>query len=503
MQCYFDVVQTPTGDAIVGALVSVFISGTTTLATLYVDNGVTPQANPVTTNADGEYAFYAANGTYTLQITATNYATETKPGVVLFDPSDSSASSDVQFLQAGTGAQVRSVQSKLRDVVSVRDFGAKGDGATNDAPLFAIAAASSSYLIVPPGTYLLPYTPAATTATVWYLMPGTSFTGAGKLLGTVINVGKNHGGQWPQNIAPQQTGIYDYLETAASFSALADFGIALSGLARSSQGGGTLGEAHIGVSAMTYNDFVGGSSGTWGFYSTNVRLSTATGPTQGMEIDVANLGAAQQIFPSQLPFTNLTVALWLATGGEITEVAGNTAGSVSAAIGIVRNDAQNRTTCNFEKGIVFDSRALEGTTGTSGAGIAIAFSSCHYMNWYNTSNNLTSSIGSEVQTAANGQRMAFTDSGILFSDVVGNTVQFQIYTTANSANRLAVSSVVAGQSPSVSAAGSDTNIDIALFPKGTGLVKYGTYTSTGDVACNGYIEIKDAAGNVRKLMTTA
>jgi len=36
------------------------------------------------------------------------------------------------FLQAGAGAVTRSVQSKLRDVVSVKDFGAVGDGVTND-----------------------------------------------------------------------------------------------------------------------------------------------------------------------------------------------------------------------------------------------------------------------------------------------------------------------------------------------------------------------------------
>ena len=63
-------------------------------------------------------------------------ATETKPGVVLFDPSDSSASNNVQFLQAGTGAQVRSVQSKLRDVVSPKDFGALGDGIAVDNAAF-------------------------------------------------------------------------------------------------------------------------------------------------------------------------------------------------------------------------------------------------------------------------------------------------------------------------------------------------------------------------------
>lgn len=42
-------------------------------------------------------------------------------------------SSDNQyFLQAGSGAVQRTVQSKLRDVVSVKDFGAVGDGVTDD-----------------------------------------------------------------------------------------------------------------------------------------------------------------------------------------------------------------------------------------------------------------------------------------------------------------------------------------------------------------------------------
>lgn len=38
----------------------------------------------------------------------------------------------MDFLQAGTGAVARSVESKLRDVVSVKDFGAIGDGVTDD-----------------------------------------------------------------------------------------------------------------------------------------------------------------------------------------------------------------------------------------------------------------------------------------------------------------------------------------------------------------------------------
>lgn len=50
-----------------------------------------------------------------------------------------SSSADVNFLQSGTGATARTVQSKLRDVVSVKDFGAVGDGVTDDTAAFVAA----------------------------------------------------------------------------------------------------------------------------------------------------------------------------------------------------------------------------------------------------------------------------------------------------------------------------------------------------------------------------
>lgn len=57
--------------------------------------------------------------------------------------------------------------------------------------------------------------------------------------------------------------------------------------------------------------------------------------------------------------------------------------------------------------------------------------------------------------------------------------------------------------PSMAARGANANIDLTISPKGTGLVRLGTWTTNADAAVNGYITIKDSAGNTRKLATIA
>jgi uncharacterized cupin superfamily protein len=65
-----------------------------------------------------------------------------------------SDASSVGFLQAGTGAVARTGQSKMRDWVSVQDFGAVGNGTTDDAAAFTLAiAASKGVVFAPRGTY--------------------------------------------------------------------------------------------------------------------------------------------------------------------------------------------------------------------------------------------------------------------------------------------------------------------------------------------------------------
>jgi len=66
----------------------------------------------------------------------------------IHDAIDAHASSAISYLPAGTGAVATDVQTKLREAVSVKDFGGSGDGVSNDAtPLAnAISAASGRVL---------------------------------------------------------------------------------------------------------------------------------------------------------------------------------------------------------------------------------------------------------------------------------------------------------------------------------------------------------------------
>lgn len=191
MQQYQNVLQDKFGNVIVGASVAVYVYGTTTPATIYSGNGTgLLPSNTVTTSSLGEFAFYAANGRYSLSITATNFVAESYSDFILYDPADigavtasgvaftpfgtvaatnvqnaiqevvtdlsaSSGSSLVGFLQSGTGAQARTVQAKLRETVSVKDFGAVGDGISDDTAAFTAAknARGSDPVFIPSANY--------------------------------------------------------------------------------------------------------------------------------------------------------------------------------------------------------------------------------------------------------------------------------------------------------------------------------------------------------------
>jgi len=94
---------------------------------------------------------------YSIKVTNVN-GTDTVP-VALYNAEDAYAA-DIIFLQAGAGAVPRTVESKLRDTVSVKDFGAVGDGVTDDtiaiqAAIDAVNSAGGGKVVVPAGIYII------------------------------------------------------------------------------------------------------------------------------------------------------------------------------------------------------------------------------------------------------------------------------------------------------------------------------------------------------------
>ena len=86
----------------------------------------------------------------------------------------------------------------------------------------------------------------------------------------------------------------------------------------------------------------------------------------------------------------------------------------------------------------------------------------------------------------------------------GSGTQFLVVDSGvGTVNTLQVYGSASGSAPVLSSQGSDTNIDLALTPKGTGNVRFGTYTANMALTIQGYIEIKDSGGTIRKLAVIA
>jgi len=165
-----------------GGLLYTYVAGTTTPQAAYTSNsGSTTHSNPIVLDSAGRvasggeiwltdaiaYKFVLKTST---GITIGTYDNVTGNGSGIYSTfAASSGSSLIGYQPAGTGAVQTTVQAKLRQTVSVMDFGATGNGTTDDTAAFTNAATYAAsingdvYLPPPAATYKLSSNPTVPT----------------------------------------------------------------------------------------------------------------------------------------------------------------------------------------------------------------------------------------------------------------------------------------------------------------------------------------------------
>lgn len=133
--------------------------------------------------------------------------------------------------------------------------------------------------------------------------------------------------------------------------------------------------------------------------------------------------------------------------------------------------------------------------------------------YFNTSGGLQASIRHTASSVNSVELFGSATGGAIGISAIGSdsnvdvTVKGKgtgsVFLGSSQANYARVNGASAGNVPAIYAEGSDSNIDLLLSGKGTGMLRFGAWTTSGDVSVNGYVTIKDAAGNTRKLATIA
>ncbi len=201
-----------------------------------------------------------------------------------------------------------------------------------------------------------------------------------------------------------------------------------------------------------------------------------------------------------------TAAHWIGVGGE-TAQAGLSSHPASVAIAVVSTatrDAVAGTGALFDKGLVFQADALAGCNGVTGSAVAVEMARGHRVNWLTPTNGYAAHIRSDNTLTATATALVFVNNGITFKglkpDLVTEQNLLAVVANPSAANYLQLDTGNAGAGPVVRATGTDTNVDLNLFPKGTGLIRLGYSVTNAAVPANftaqQTLAFKDASGAI-------
>lgn len=282
----------------------------------------------------------------------------------------------------GSGSQASKLNADFA-AISVFQYGAVGDGVTDDTAAFTAAAAANAFVYVPPGNFLLN---AATGTGFWYLAAGANILGlppvggghkvqdTSRLTGQMIKLGETadiflRAGDTTPWVETDVRLATQSISGVQGISATGQIGIL--GASRTSDDP-TVNMACIGIAAYALNDNPAAEP-AWAHYAEALRPTANNGATYANESDISNFGDVVNLTPyTDISATHQSVAHWVASGGGHAGVT-----NATAAMVVLPNGAE------FQRGLLFLSGALDATISE-----AVTLANTHRLAWYDA-NGLT------------------------------------------------------------------------------------------------------------------
>jgi hypothetical protein len=497
MQQYTNNLTDPLGNVVPFALATISDS-TGALALLYADKaGVVRIDNPVKADGLGRFSFYAANGRYTGKVSGASMVSADIPEFLLYDPADDPHSVTINAgatVTINVPAQYPSMQAALD---AVRDWIIHGTLTIQFAD----------------GTYV-----------------HTAGVLANHLYGRNIRIVGNEATPGNCVIQVANAGFDCFVATnGCTVGYLNGFTLRKTVKALAADNSTAilaLGGARIicGTSVVVDNWYYGiaardsgyiyapsarvdhaGDVGIWAMNNSTIDCQNAVSNNAA---DVANNWGfgIQAEYGSVVDCSGAS-----ATGCRIAGIASLSNSSVRALAAI----ASGNTGSGFlaRDGSTIECHGATASTNTRYGVEAIADGHVYYSS-ITTAGNTLGNFASRAyfDNGALGARLVADDGPLRIDTSTTNSIYFNTpnglqFEVADSgvvtANHPVMRGSAAGSKVQFAASGSDTNIDLALSPKGTGVVQFGALTVNADAPVTGYITIRDAGGTLRKLAVIA
>lgn len=248
---------------------------------------------------------------------------------------------------------------------------------------------------------------------------------------------------------------------------------------------------------------VGGGSITASIAGTTLTV-TAVSLLEGYTLAVGT-----KIYGAGISPTTSISALGTGTGGAGTYTLNNAhtmASQQLVATNQFRPSAQIYLTENpipTLSGIVFGARSIDGCDGVSGVAECIGMARGHYLRWYAAGGVGTSLLYSTATTTAGSVQLDMGEGQLAINNGLTGSRQFEVGNLSAAVNFLRAQPAIAAGAVALQALGTDANIDLRLTTKGTGVVRFGTFTGSADVVCSGSFLMRTDDGVLRKVMITA